>query len=97
MFVPWVSLAVAFMIPKIKRRVLDNKDPYHTKKTSMAKFKMIWAGKDYIIHFKYSAFINQIFITMFYGVGMPVLFPICAGNLFTYWCVERFIVAWMSV
>ena len=50
---PYVSLATTILIPLIKR-MLDNKDPYKTKKTSMAAFKALWSGGDYVIHFKYS-------------------------------------------
>ncbi len=50
---PYVSLATTILIPYVKR-MLDSKDPYKTKKTSMAAFKALWSGGDYVIHFKYS-------------------------------------------
>jgi hypothetical protein len=50
---PYIGLATTILIPKVKR-LLDSKDPYKTKKTSMAAFKALWSGGDYVIHFKYS-------------------------------------------
>lgn len=81
------------MIPKVKR-TLDGGDYYKTKKTSMAAFKALWSGADYIIHAKYAAMINVCYVSMMYGVGMPFLFPIAALNFFNQYCVERIIVAW---
>lgn len=78
---PYVSLATTILIPYIKR-MIDSKDPYNTKKTSMAAFKALWSGGDYVIHFKYSQVLNVTFISMMYGIGMPLLFPIAAFNLF---------------
>lgn len=78
---PYVSLATTILIPYVKR-MLDNKDPYKTKKTSMAAFKALWSGGDYVIHFKYSQVLNVTFISMMYGIGMPLLFPIAAFNFF---------------
>ena len=79
-FLPYSNLIVAFIIPKIKR-ALDSKfkfNPYITKQTSMQKYKDLYGGNDYVIHFKYSAVLNVCYITMMYGIGMPLLFPIAA-------------------
>jgi len=45
-----------------------------------------------MIHFRYSAILNMAFVSMMYGVGLPLLFPI---GLFAYtilYIVERFCV-----
>ena len=47
----------------------------------MANFKKVYGGGDYVIHFKYSV-LNVVYVTMMYGIGMPILFPIAALNLF---------------
>jgi len=92
---PYVNLVVAWMIPKIKIKVLDNPDPYKTKKTSIAAFLALWAGGDYVIHFKYSNVLNVVYITMMYGVGLPLLFPLAALNFFNTWVTERIAVAYL--
>lgn len=79
---PYVGLVTAFAVPFVMR-LLDRKfssDMYKTKKTSMAAYKDLFSGKDYVIHFKYSGILNIVYITMLYGVGMPILFPIAAFN-----------------
>ena len=93
---PYVTLTVGFAIPALKR-ALDNKfsgDIYKTKKTSMALYKALYSGANYVIHFKYSGLLNITFITMMYGVGMPILFPLAAFNFFNQWLCERIIVSY---
>lgn len=93
---PYVTLTVGFAIPALKR-ALDNKfsgDVYKTKKTSMAMYKALYSGANYVIHFKYSGLLNITFITMMYGVGMPILFPLAAFNFFNQWLCERIIVSY---
>jgi len=93
---PFVGLATSFIIPGLKRK-MDRKfgsDEYVTKKTSMAAYKDLYSGPDYVIHFKYSGILNIMYITMMYGVGMPILFPIAAFNFLNQYLCERIIVAW---
>lgn len=93
---PYVGLVTGFMIPYAKR-LLDSKftgNPYKTKKTSMAQYKDLYCGADYVIHFKYSGVLNIVYITMMYGMGMPILFVLAAFNFFNQWVCERIIVAY---
>ena len=93
---PYVGLVTGFLIPKLKR-LLDNKfsgDPYRTKKNAMAGYKDLYSGADYVIHFKYSGVLNIVYITMMYGMGMPILFVLAAFNFFNQWVCERIIVAY---
>ena len=55
----------------------------------------LYAGPDYIIHFKYSGIINVTFVTMMYGIGLPILFPIALLSYFIYWAVERYQLAYI--
>ena len=91
---PYVNLTVAIMVPKIKIRLLDNVDPYKTKKTSMAQFINLHLSPEYFLHFKYSDCLNVVYITFMYGIGMPVLFPIAALAFLNNWICERLIVSW---
>ena len=97
-FMPLSDLAVAFVTPLVMQR-LDNKntgDPYQTKSTSMHAFKSAYGGADFSIQFKYSNALNVVYITMMYGLGMPILFPLAAINLSLKWATERIIVAYFS-
>jgi len=81
---PYVGLVTAFLIPALKRK-MDRKwgnDIYVTKKTSMAMYKQLYSGAEYVIHFKNAGILNIVYMTMMYGVGMPILFPIAAFNFF---------------
>ena len=93
---PYVTMTTGFLIPKIKRG-MDSKfkfNPYKTKQSSMSKYKNLYSGADYVIHFKYAGVLNITFITMMYGLGMPLLFPVAAFNYFNQWVTERFICAY---
>ena len=61
----------------------------------MQPYKDVYSGVDYIIHFKYSGVLSITYLTLMYGVGMPILFPIAAFNFFNQWIVERIIVAYV--
>jgi len=65
-------------------RKLDggNKDSYNTKCSNMQRYVDIYSGPVYQIHFKYSGIMNVTFVTMMYGIGMPILFPIAAFSYF---------------
>lgn len=97
--VPWITVFMAFFVPFVKK-LLDTKcslRPFPTKKTGTAAFTSLYSGPDYIIHFKYSGVVNVVYVTMMYGVGMPILFPIAAVNLFTQWICERITLAHIVV
>lgn len=90
---PWIGLITAKVVPLIKRK-RNGGSAYNTKSTSMAAFKAIWSGGEYVIHFKYSGMLNIAYVTMLYGMGMPALFPIAAVNYFNQYVAERMVVAW---
>jgi len=47
----------------------------------MAKYRAIYGGGEYLIHFKYSDALNITYVTCMYGIGIPLLFPVAALNL----------------
>jgi len=49
----------------------------------MVKYKEYQSGMDYMIHFKYSDALVITFLTMMYGIGIPIIFPIAAFTLFS--------------
>eukprot|EP00355_Strombidium_rassoulzadegani_P007408 CAMPEP_0168620868 /NCGR_PEP_ID=MMETSP0449_2-20121227/7377_1 /TAXON_ID=1082188 /ORGANISM="Strombidium rassoulzadegani, Strain ras09" /LENGTH=1171 /DNA_ID=CAMNT_0008661923 /DNA_START=74 /DNA_END=3586 /DNA_ORIENTATION=+ len=93
---PYVNLVMGFALPGLFRG-LDTKfsgNVYATKKSSMAQYKQLYSGADYTIHFKYSGVLNIVYITMMYGLGMPILFALAAFNFLNQYICERFIVAY---
>jgi len=47
-----------------------------------------------MLHYKHSFMLNAIFVTMLYGSGMPILFPICTVSLGCLYMVERLMLAY---
>ena len=66
---------------------------YRTKQTQIYAYIDLYIGPDYVIHFKYSQILNVTFVTMMYGLGMPILFPIAGLSYFIFWAVERYQIA----
>jgi len=48
----------------------------------------IHKGPEFMVHLKYVGVLNAIFVTMIFGFGMPILFPICAVALFLRYLLE---------
>jgi len=84
--------ACGFFSLRLLARLLDSgcsRDPNSTKKTSIQAYVNLYSGPLYLMHFKYSALLNVIFVTMTYGFGIPILFPIAAGSIFVLYVVEK--------
>jgi len=64
-------------------------DKMKTKTTSIQSYIDIRAGPEYLMHFKYSAILNSVFVTFMFGFGIPILFPICAVTLFVTYLIEQ--------
>ena len=67
---------------------------YNTKSKQIYALIDLYAGPNYIIHFKYSTILNVTFVTMFYGLGLPLLFPIAFLSYFIFWATERYQLAY---
>ena len=83
-FLPYLSILIGFGLPAFKKKLDSNytNDPYVTKKTAMAQYLDLYSGHEYVIHYKCAADINIVWVTMLYGVGLPILFPIAAFYFF---------------
>jgi hypothetical protein len=64
-------------------------DIYKTKQTSMQCYVDLYSGPDYIVHGKYPAVLNVVFVTMLYGVGLPILFPVAFVTLLLIYITEK--------
>lgn len=93
---PYVEFGIAYA-QRFAFRLMDRSwgnDTYKTKKTSMQLYIDLYSGPEYFIHFKYSGILNVTFVTMMYGVGLPILFPIAAFTYFNLYTLERLLVAY---
>jgi hypothetical protein len=67
-------------------------NPYITKKTNMHAYKEVYFGAEWPIHFKFSDALNITFLAMFYGIGMPIMFPMAAIILANQRLCERVVI-----
>ena len=72
----------------------SNERYYHTRQKQIYALIDLYAGPEYIIHFKYSGILNVTYVTMMYGLGLPLLFPIAFLSYFIFWVVERYQIAY---
>lgn len=85
----------AFFGMRLGFRLLDRKfgcDTYKTKKTTIQQYVELYSGPTFFIHYKYSSILNITFVTMMYGLGMPILFPIAAAALLVLYCMEKLMI-----
>lgn len=50
----------------------------------------IHSGPEHEVHVKYAEVLNVVFVTLMYGPGLPILYPIAVIHYFIYWCVARY-------
>jgi len=78
-------------------RLLDrsfSRNEYKTKTTTIQQYLELFSGPIFFIHYKYSTILNITFVTMMYGVGLPLLFPIAAISVFALYCTEKLMLAY---
>ena len=77
-----------------KCRMNKEQRAYHTKSTQIYQYLDLYSGPTHIIHYKYSLLLNTCYVTMLYGLGLPILFPIAAFSYFVFWATERYAMAY---
>lgn len=67
---------------------------YFTKTTQIYQYLDLYTGPDHIVHYKYSQVLTVLYVTMLYGIGLPMLFPVSVASLFIFWVTERYQLAY---
>ena len=57
-------------------------DRYISRQKTMVAYKELYSGAVYLIHFRYADTLNVLYVTMMYGAGMPLLFPVAVLAMF---------------
>lgn len=73
------------------KRLLDRSctsNRYKTKAKSIQTYIDKYSGPEFLIHNKYNAVMNDVFIAMIFGFGMPMLFPITVLSLSIRYIIE---------
>jgi len=93
---PWINLIIAYIM-KYLFIFMDNgctKKIYKTKCKSLAGYKALYIGPDFQAHFAYSNALISIFTAFFYGIQMPILFPIAGFALFNTLITDKIMMAY---
>jgi hypothetical protein len=84
--------ALGYFCLRLFFRILDHGcscDKYKTKKTSIQSYIDTYTGPVYLMHYKYAALLNIVFVTFMYGLGMPILFPIAILSFIILYLQEK--------
>ena len=60
-----------------------------TQLTNKKDYIALYAGLEYLIHFKYSSVLVQVYIAFMYGMFIPILFPIAAFGIASMYITEK--------
>lgn len=93
---PFVGEFIWAGIRSLKRYMDKSKAPEGstTACTTQQQYIDIYCGAEFLMHYKYSAMLNTTFITMMYGAGLPILFPIAAAQLIVFYVLENYKFYW---
>lgn len=79
-YYPFIEF-IGYYILRLIKRLADSGfllDKQKTKTKSVRAYIEVHSGPYFFIHFKYAAILNITFVTMIYGFGIPILFPVAA-------------------
>lgn len=104
-FFPYINFLIFFAI-RLFRRFLDSgmyflpglfnscKNKHTTKSRTITQYVELYSGQEIFLHFKYSNFMNIVFIAFTNGITFPVLWPIALVGLINNYFVERVLLAY---
>ena len=93
-FMPYIEVMIAMIMKQIFR-ILDRgssgsvDSTKQSKKTTKQAFIDLYSGPVYMIHFKYSTVIMQVYIAFAYGLFVPFLFITSTIGVINMYIVER--------
>jgi hypothetical protein len=98
---PWVEL-ILFGSISVLKRILDSgwyfgrteDSEMKTKAKTQRQYINLYAGPEYLMHFKYSSILVQVFVSFMYGMFIPFLFITTLLGIFNMYCVERLALAY---
>jgi hypothetical protein len=72
-----------------RQKQFEDDKCYKTNSHMIKEYLDTWCGPPYEMHFKYAAMMNIVFITLLYGIGLPVLFPLAVLALVILYISEK--------
>lgn len=77
-----------------QRTLCPSSKPTKTQCKSIQSFVEIYQGEEFSLHYKYSYVLVVVFVTMTFGIGLPVLFPIAFMSLALLYITERLMIVY---
>lgn len=62
---------------------------YETKVKSVQHYIDLYSGPIFLMHFRYASILNITFVTMMFGLALPLLFPYAVLSLSILWFSEK--------
>lgn len=90
---PHVGLLVKAVILNI-RRFIDRgctQNKRKTKQVTQDEYEDLYTGPEFILQLRYSQILAQIFITITFSSGLPILYSITFVSLFISFWVDKFL------
>ena len=89
---PYIEIGIALTI----KTILKKKDGggSKTKKVTNQQYINLYAGPEYMMHFRYSSIMLLVFVSFTYGLFIPIMFPIAGIGIFNMYVVERMTLAY---
>jgi hypothetical protein len=92
---PYIEIVMNGSIKKLlQRRDNGGSNDLITKKVTLQQYINLYSGPVYLMHFKYSTCMVQVFVAFMYGMNIPLLFPIAMFGIFNLYIVERWALAY---
>jgi len=94
-FVPFITFATAYG-EKYVRRYFDGRSSRKdiTERISIQNYVILYSGPDVALPLRYSALMNNVWVAFAFGIGIPMLFPICCLGILNMYITERLQFAW---
>ena len=92
-FYPYAEFIIFWGI-KALQRWMDGRGDKPTKTTTISQYINLYAGPEYLMHFKYSSILVQVYVSFMYGLFIPLLIPIALIGIINMYLVERLSLAY---
>ena len=67
----------------------DVDDDQTTKCTTQSQYIQLYAGMDYLMHFKYSSVLVMVYVSFMFGMFIPMLFPVTLVGIANLYITEK--------
>lgn len=66
----------------------------NTKCVTATQYVALYAGPEFLMHFKYATILNTVFVTFMYGLALPILFGIAAFTFFNLYVCDKVLITY---